>query len=80
MVVHAPFLDSVYCTLNTLEYLSIPYPPSSSSSSHCQDLLSPTDPMPDENPRVSPTAPRHIGQIDGPRELLNLVDRVHSTG
>ena len=24
--------------------------------------------------------PRHIGQADEPRELLNVVDHVHSTG
>lgn len=36
--------------------------------------------MPDETPETLPLGPRHIGQIDEPRELLNVVDRVHSTG
>ena len=82
MAVRAPSSDEVYRTLNTLclEYLSIPHSHSSSSLAHNQDLFSPTNPMPDEIPKTSSTTPQHIGQIDEPRELLDLVDRVHSTG
>jgi len=45
-----------------------------------QVLPSPTDPMSDETPETPPVGPRHIGQADEPRELLNVIDQVHSTG
>jgi len=36
--------------------------------------------MSDETPETPSVGPRHIGQADEPRELLNVIDQVHSTG
>ena len=36
--------------------------------------------MPEETPKSLPVGPQHIGQVEQTRELLDVVDRVHSTG
>ena len=55
-------------------------PPSSPALSSCSVLPSSANSMPDEVPGPPPSGPRHIGEVDGPREILNVVDQVHSTG
>ncbi|KAF9650942.1 hypothetical protein BDM02DRAFT_1001795 [Thelephora ganbajun] len=54
--------------------------PSSPALTDCSVLSSSVDPMPSETPETFPIGPQHIGQVDGPREVLNVVDQVHSTG
>ena len=55
-------------------------PPSFPASSCCSVLPSSADSMPGEIPGPPSIRPRHIGQVDGPRELLDVIGQVHSTG
>ena len=41
---------------------------------------SPANSMYDETFETPPTGLQHIGQLDEPRELLNVVDQVQATG
>ena len=36
--------------------------------------------MPEETSKISRIGSRHIGQLDETRELLDVIDQVHSTG
>lgn len=57
--------------------MSLPSPP---TLSYYSVTASSVDSMTDEMSETSSTGPQHIGQLDEPRELLNVIDQVHSTG
>ena len=65
-----------------LDYFTLHVPPAALPvlSYSSSVFPSPADSMSDETFETPPTGPQHIGQLDEPRELLNVVDQAHATG